>query len=211
MPPRPAPQTPPDMNEYDYISREVFWKQLYAEGGWTLYCGYRFDLEGRSQEGYAIGIDQMYSTESMLDHLQCRNRAECYAGNKQFRVMESDMHNLYPAWSDLIVYRSGRGFGNVPGDNSRFDNCDFEWGPKVVEPRDISKGNIARSILYMNLQYKLPVPADIMAVMKAWNRADPPSEQEKVRNDRIEKLQGRRNPYIDNPSLADRPGQVRGR
>ncbi|MEE8233859.1 MAG: endonuclease, partial [Gammaproteobacteria bacterium] len=36
-----------------------------------------------------------------------------------------------------------------------------------------------------------------------WNKEDPPSDQEKVRNDKIEKIQGRRNPYIDDPSLAD--------
>ncbi len=201
----------PEMNNYDYVAREAFWKQLYDEGGWTLYCGYRFDLEGRSGEGYAVGIDQIYATEWMLDHLQCNSRSECYAKNSQFRQMEADMHNLYPAWSDLMVYRNGRGFGNIPGEDSRFDQCDFEWDPKVVEPRDLSKGNVARSILYMNRQYNLPVSPEMMAVMKAWNKQDPPSEQERIRNDRIEKLQGQRNPYIDNPGLVDRPGMVRGR
>ncbi len=201
----------PDVHDYDYIAREVFWKGLYDGGGWTLYCGYRFDLEGRSQEGLPVGIDQIYATEWMLDHLQCRNRTECYANNKQFRTMEADMHNLYPAWSDLMVYRNARSFGNVKGDDSRFDQCHFEWDKNVVEPRDLSKGNVARSILYMHKQYSLPVSADLMTVLKAWNRQDPPSEQEKIRNDRIETIQGQRNPYIDNPGLADRPGVVRGR
>lgn len=211
VPPRTAPATPIDMSNYDDISRGVFWSQLYAEGGWTLYCGYRFDLEGRSQEGYAVGIDAVYATEWMLDHLQCRNRTECYAKNPEFRVMEADMHNLYPAWSDLIVYRNGRIFGNVPGKESRFDQCEFEWDAKLVEPRDLSKGNVARSVLYMHWQYKLTLSPYMTGLMKTWNREDPPSEQEKVRNDRIEKLQGRRNPFIDNPSLADRPGPARGR
>jgi deoxyribonuclease-1 len=201
----------PEMSDYDYIASQVFWNRLYDEGGWTLYCGYRFDLEGRSEEGYAIGIDQIYATEWILDHLNCASRSECYAQNKQFRQMEADMHNLYPAWSDLMVYRSGRSYGNIPGEDSRFDQCDFEWNPEIVEPRDLSKGNVARSILYMNRQYKLPVSAEMMAIMKAWNKQDPPSEQERIRNDRIEQLQGQRNPYIDNPGLADRPGVVRGR
>ncbi|MFT5350905.1 MAG: deoxyribonuclease-1, partial [Gammaproteobacteria bacterium] len=39
---------------------------------------------------------------------------------------------------------------------------------------------------------------------KVWNKIDPPSKQEKIRNDRIERLQGNRNPYIDKPSLAER-------
>lgn len=110
-----------------------------------------------------------------------------------------------------MVYRNGRNFGNVPGEDSRFDQCDFEWEQKVVEPRDLSKGNVARSILYMNRQYNLPVSPEMMTVMKAWNKQDPPSEQERIRNDRIETLQGQRNPYIDNPGLVDRLGMVRGR
>jgi deoxyribonuclease-1 len=110
-----------------------------------------------------------------------------------------------------MVYRSGRSYGNIPGEDSRFDQCDFEWDPEVAEPRDLSKGNVARSILYMNRQYKLPVSPEMMAIMKAWNKQDPPSEQERIRNDSIEQLQGQRNPYIDNPGLADRPGVVRGR
>ncbi len=197
---------PPDVHNYDDIAREVFWSQLYAGGGWSLYCGYRFDMEGRSPDGYAVGIDQIYATEWMLDHLQCQNRPECYAKNNQFRKMEADMHNLYPAWSDLIVYRNGRSFGNVAGKESRFDECEFEWNSDVVEPRDLSNGNVARSIFYMHRQYKLPVSNELMKVLKAWNRQDLPSEQERVRNDTIEKIQGQRNPYIDNPGLADRLG-----
>ena len=199
----PSLSAEPDVYDYDYIDGNVFWNQLYEGGGWTLYCGFRFDMEGRSHEGYAIGIDQVYATEWMLDHLQCRTRSECYAKNKQFKVMESDMHNLYPVWSDLVVYRNGRSFGDVPGKDTRFDHCEFEWNKDVVEPRDLSKGNVARSIFYMHRQYKLPVSPGLMEVLKAWNRQDLPSEQEKVRNDRIEQIQGQRNPYVDNPQLAD--------
>ena len=195
-----------DVHNYDDVARVIFWNQLYEGGGWTLYCGLRFDMEGRSPEGYAIAIDQIYATDWMLDHLQCKNRSECYAKNNQFRIMESDMHNLYPAWSDLLVYRSGRSFGEVKGEDSRLDNCDFEWDTQVVEPRDLSKGNIARSIFYMYRQYKLPVANDLMKILKVWNRQDPPSEQEKIRNDRIEQIQGQRNPYIDTPGLADKLG-----
>lgn len=204
------PEEPP-VHDYDYISREVFWKRLYEGGGWTLYCGLRFDMEGRSQEGYAIGIDQVYATEWMLDHLHCKNRTECYANNEDFRKMESDMHNLYPIWSDLVLPRNGRSFDNIKGDDSRFDDCHFEWDAKNVEPRDLSKGNVARSILYMQWRYKLPLSPEMLKLMQAWNRADPPSEQERVRNDRIEQIQGQRNPYVDNPALADRPGPVRGK
>ena len=36
-----------------------------------------------------------------------------------------------------------------------------------------------------------------------WQKDDPPSDHEKSRNDKIEELQGTRNPFIDHPELAD--------
>ena len=39
-----------------------------------------------------------------------------------------------------------------------------------------------------------------------WNRQDPPDAAERRRNDMVEAFQGNRNPYIDNPELADQVG-----
>lgn len=191
-------------DDYNHVALDVFWNQLYDGGGWSLYCGYRFDMEGNSPLGYAIGIDHVYDSEWMMDALQCHNRTQCYEQERdRFMTMESDMHNLYPVWSDLTVYRTGRVFGEVEGENWRFDKCDFEWKSGVVEPRPLSRGNIARAIFYMHTTYNLPVAGEMMTVLKQWNQQDPPSEQERIRNDRIERIQGRRNPYIDNPALGE--------
>jgi deoxyribonuclease-1 len=122
--------------------------------------------------------------------------------------MESDMHNLYPSWTDLTVYRSGRVFGEVEGEDWRFDNCDFEWKAGVLEPRPLSRGNIARSIFYMHTKYNLPVSDKMLQALRAWNKEDLPSEQERYRNDRIEQIQGQRNPYIDDPDLIEKIGTI---
>jgi deoxyribonuclease-1 len=37
-------------------------------------------------------------------------------------------------------------------------------------------------------------------LLKEWHKADPPSSQERARNDAIEQIQGNRNPYIDAPN-----------
>ena len=191
-------------DDYNHVATDIFWTQLYDTGGWSLYCGYRFEHKGNSPDGYNIGIDHIYDTEWMMDHLQCRNRTQCYTQEtERFSIMESDLHNLYPVWTDLTVYRTGRMFGLVDGEDWRFDNCDFEWKSGVVEPRPLSRGNIARAIFYMHRQYNVPIPADMIEKLKEWNREDLPSEQERIRNDRIERLQGRRNPYIDNPDLIE--------
>ena len=36
-----------------------------------------------------------------------------------------------------------------------------------------------------------------------WNRIDPPSATEKLRNDTVQKMQGNRNPFVDHPELMD--------
>ncbi len=200
---------PLNADDDNHIATDIFWNQLYEGGGWSLYCGYRFDQERNSPDGFHIGIDHMYDTEWMLDALQCDNRNQCYAEQGDtFIKMESDMHNLYPSWTDLTVYRSGRVFGEVEGEDWRFDNCDFEWKAGVLEPRPLSRGNIARSIFYMHTKYNLPVSDKMLQALRAWNKEDLPSEQERYRNDRIEQIQGQRNPYIDDPDLIEKIGTI---
>ena len=41
-------------------------------------------------------------------------------------------------------------------------------------------------------------------VLKAWNKLDPPSKVEYVRNDAVQKIQGNRNPFVDYPDLVDK-------
>lgn len=36
---------------YDHIAASVFWNELYTYGGWTLYCGYRFDSDLKTEHG----------------------------------------------------------------------------------------------------------------------------------------------------------------
>ena len=33
----------PPIENYDEISENIFWYDLYPGGGWSLYCGYRFE------------------------------------------------------------------------------------------------------------------------------------------------------------------------
>ena len=40
-------------------------------------------------------------------------------------------------------------------------------------------------------------------ILKAWNKLDPVSEVEKLRNETVQKIQGNRNPFVDYPNLVD--------
>ena len=191
--------------DFDQIVTGTFWQQLYPAGGWTLLCGQEFDPSRRLPDGRTVAVDHIYPLARMVRESGCSDRAGCRARPEgKFAQMESDMHNLYPEVQELITYRSGREFGIVDGEEWRFDDCDVEWRNGVLEPRPLARGNIARAILYMRATYKLPVSDAMLELLKAWNREDPPSKQEQERNAAIERLQGRRNLFIDNPAAVER-------
>ncbi|MCC6521163.1 MAG: endonuclease [Polyangiaceae bacterium] len=87
---------------------------------------------------------------------------------------------------------------------------------EVFEPRDGQKGDAARAVFYFSVRYgqgckvkPLGIfdpahPVETEAVLKKWNRHDPPSDHERQRNDLIEVAEGVRNPFIDHPELVDR-------
>jgi len=193
------------VQDYDYVVNHYFWGDLYSQGGWSLYCGYKFNKDRKTGNGRVMDIGHIYPTGWLLKNVGCESRLRCYeSGNQRFLRMEADLHNMYPVWYELVILRDDLEFGEIEGEQWRFDDCDYEWQSNKVEPREIARGNIARTIFYMHDTYDLPVASDMLGVLIKWNREDPPSQQEQYRNDRIEALQGRRNPYIDNPSLADR-------
>ena len=193
-----------DVFNYDDLMEKIFWDELYPTGGWTLYCGYHFNHDRKTDHGKPVVIDHIYPTSWMFRQLGCRNRLQCRSNdNGLFKRMEADMHNLYPVWQALVVYRYDNRYGEIPGEDWRFKDCDFEWQGDISEPRPMAWGNIARAMFYMHSHYGLPLDQDMLKTLKKWNRNDPPSKQEMSRNDRIEQIQGTRNPYIDNPGLAD--------
>lgn len=190
--------------DFDEIARNLFWNELYKTGGWTLYCGYRFNPEAIIEERGTVTIEQLYPISTMLKKLGCESRQQCRQEKKSdFARMEADMHNLYPVWQETQVLRRDNPYGEVEGEEWRFTDCDFEKRMSVVEPRLIARGNIARSILYMYKQYDLPLPTNTLKLMVEWNRIDPPSKQERIRNNVIEEIQGSRNLYIDEPAKAE--------
>lgn len=192
------------VESFDEIAVDTFWNELYANGGWSLYCGYRFDPSVTLTEGRLFVIEQIYPVSWMLKYMQCDSRRQCRLNEKsRFTRMEADMHNLYPAWQAADVARRDTRFGMIEGEDWRFENCDFERSHSLTEPRPIARGNIARAIFYMHTQYGVPVEKDMLEELKRWNRLDPPSNQEMLRNNLIEELQGNRNPYIDNPTMAE--------
>ena len=126
---------------------------------------------------------------------------------------KSDIYHLYPTNPNANSMRANYPFGVVAKvwkDATGGSRLGFTAkGDTVFEPRDASKGNIARGIFYYVVRYgnlfnyyKTPYAMD--TDLRAWNVADPPDAQEKKRGDTIAAYQGKRNPFIDVPQFVER-------
>jgi deoxyribonuclease-1 len=201
----PAIATERDPFDFDTVVLDTFWSALYPAGGYTLYCGFKFGPDRRTPDRRIIGIDHIYPTARIIRHLGCRSRMDCKERHgAKFTRMEADLHNLYPVWQPLVTLRNSAVFGDLPGADWRFDDCEVKWRNGVFDARPIARGNIARAIFHMHSTWGLPLAPERASVLRQWNRDDPPSRQEQMRNDQIERLQGLRNVYIDDPALAER-------
>lgn len=136
--------------------------------------------------------------------LKCGRRRQCRETSARFNRIEADLHNLYPARTDLNDARSSFRFGAIGGERREYGHCDFEVDERkrVVEPRPASRGEIARAMFYMHDEYGMTIFTKQGRLLKQWHRQDPPSRHERWRNDVIQRIQGTRNPYIDRPELA---------
>lgn len=83
-------------------------------------------------------------------------------------------------------------------------SCDIEFGGRAMEPKESIRGDIARIHFYMSYLYKIPLSNSQEEMLRDWNKADPPNEWEMDRNSLVEKIQGNRNPFVDQPDLVDR-------
>lgn len=186
-------------------ARSIFWRSVYPSGGETLYCKQGFQTSDRR----GVNIEHVFPMSWVTNALNCGKRKQCRSNSELFNLIEADLHNLYPSRSDVNQQRSSFRFGEVRGEPRRFGSqCDFEVNhrARVVEPAPEVRGEVARAMFYMAYQYRdhrLEIFKKQARLLLQWHQEDPPSELEKRRNDVIEKLQGSRNLFIDQPERLE--------
>lgn len=125
----------------------------------------------------------------------------------------------------------GGGSGVYPGNSNWYTGSD--GGTGTFEAWDHRKGDVARSILYMDIRYEggtgssgeqepnLTLTDDTsliqgtgsnttgtaymgrLSVLLAWHASDPPDDNERRRNEVVFSYQGNRNPFVDFPEWVD--------
>jgi len=137
----------------------------------------------------------------------------------------SDLHHLRPSDATVNSAKNNRDFdeGTTPytdaspyGSYSAVTGC--YTSTDIWEPREVEKGDVARMIFYMAVRYdgvdtsydlelldSVPTTGPYygkLSTLLVWNAQDPPDAWEALRNNRIQGLQGNRNPFIDHPEYV---------
>jgi deoxyribonuclease I len=116
----------------------------------------------------------------------------------EYRRLSSDLYNLFPAVGALNNARGSYPMADIEGEPRKFGDCDFEIEGRRVEPSPFVRGEIARTYLYMNATYPEAGILDAKAQTRfeVWSRQDPPDEWECLRAQRIERIQGNANEFV---------------
>lgn len=187
-------------------ARSILWQSLYENGGNTLYCGEPFNSQQRS----GFNVEHVFPMSWVTNSVDCGTRNQCRGNSSIFNKIEADLHNLYPSRTDVNQARSSYAFAEIHGEQRAFGrDCDFEIDERqrVAEPAPNVRGEVARAMFYMAYQYRqqgLKLFTKQQRLLHQWHQSDPPSQHEIDRNNKIEKLQGNRNPFIDAPEQLDK-------
>ena len=213
---------------YSAVKRALF-DQVIAEDRQTLYCGCPFDTDRRPDLetcGYVSPGGGERSRRIEVEHVVpaswigrgracwqekiCRDsrgrafkgRKCCLAIDPAFRRAYQDLHNLWPTVGEVNERRSNFAFGLIEGERRTFGRCDVEIDKRarLAEPRPEIRGDVARINLYMEATHSIHLDAHQRHLFETWHRGDPPDASERLRNQRIWRLQGRRNPWISEPA-----------
>lgn len=133
-------------------------------------------------------------------------------------LQKGDLHHLFIANSKANHSRGNYNFGEVDFYFDTQGNCENAGlGLLVSTPADVAsstnehyeppkqhRGNIARALFYFAVRYKKKINDTQEYFLKKWHKEDPVNDVDRERNNRIMKIQGNRNPFIDFPNLVDR-------
>jgi deoxyribonuclease-1 len=193
--------------------------QIYIDHKATFYCGCDFEWKGKKGAGkpdlkscgYGVRKQLKRASRTEWEHvvpawafghqLQCwqeGKRKNCSKNSPQFKAMESDLHNLVPAIGEVNGDRSNYKFSDWNGTPTKYGQCPIviDFKKRQVQPPKQSRGAISRTYLYMADRYPFNLSKSQKRLMEGWNKTYPVSKWECVRNQRIEKVQGWGNPFV---------------
>lgn len=122
--------------------------------------------------------------------------------NMEFRYMQSDMYNLFPAIGAVNATRSNHQYAQLSETAITFGSCPAKTDGTRFEPPDYAKGELARAALYMEASYpRYSISSQQKRLFSVWDKMYQVTEWECKRASRIEKLQGNENSFVKKKCL----------
>jgi len=199
-------------------AKKVLSKQVYNNHRITLYCGAEFDVKKKIippkgfvttkyiKRGKKVEWEHVVPVENFgrafnewrKGHKKCVNsKGKFFKGRKcaekvnvNYRYMQSDMFNIYPAIGAVNALRSNYNFTMLPSEKSDFGICSMKIANRKAEPPLTARGRIARTYLYMEGAYKrYSMSKSQRQLMNAWDKMYPVDAWECARTQKIASLQ----------------------
>lgn len=117
--------------------------------------------------------------------------------NREYRLMQADLYNLYPAIGAVNAMRLNYNYAMLPDVKPTFGSCTMKIADGRAEPPEYARGTIARSTLYMADAYpRFRISDQQRQLMEAWNKTYPVDAWECTRAERIARIQGNPNRFV---------------
>lgn len=200
-------------------AKKLLQKKVYHDHRETIYCSAEFDskknviipagftAQKHKKRAKRIEWEHVVPAENFgrtfsewrEGHPNCVNKkGKSFKGrkcaskmNKEYRLMQSDMYNLFPAIGAVNAMRSNYNFVAQVDAKSGFGSCDMKIANRKAEPPIEARERIARTYLYMDASYKrYNMSKNQKQLMGAWDRMYPASDWECERAKRIGSIQG---------------------
>ncbi|QGG80818.1 deoxyribonuclease I [Litorivicinus lipolyticus] len=179
----------------------------------TFYCGCRFfdrrinaaacgyEIRKQPERGRRMEWEHVMPAWQLGHQRACwrdGKRKGCERNDPEYLRMATDLHNLVPSVGELNGDRSNFPFGNIRGERRVYGACDFEvdFKARKAEPPAHRQGDIARIYFYMRDRYGLLLGRSQTYLLTQWAAQDPVDQWERVRNQRIARIQGNANCYV---------------
>ncbi|HZF62736.1 MAG TPA: endonuclease [Desulfovibrio sp.] len=205
--------------------------QVYADHRITFYCGATYDAQGNVTlpAGFTTPKHEKRADKIEWEHaLPAENFGQTFAewregspecvdnrgkefrgrkcaekSNAEYRMMQADMYNLFPAIGAVNAMRSNYNYAMLAGEPATFGTCEMKISGNKAEPPARARGQIARTYFYMQDSYsRYHMSRQQEQLMQAWDKQFPVDKWECTRAKRIEALQGNENKFVKEPCQA---------
>ncbi|MEN4978907.1 deoxyribonuclease I [Erwinia billingiae] len=190
--------------------------QINADAPGSFYCGCKIHWKGKkgvpdlASCGYQVRKNANRAKRIEWEHVvpawTFGHQRQCWqnGGRKQcakdagYRQIETDLHNLQPSIGEVNGDRGNFMYSQWNGGERQYGQCEMkiDFKNKQAEPPARARGAIARTWFYMRDRYQIDMSRQQTQLMTVWNKQYPVSSWECERDNRIARVQGNHNPYV---------------